>query len=165
MEDLEQDLLLYEKNIIINNNMNSIDDLEYIKKYIMNNEKSIDKNKKQNGEVFTPYEIIIKMLDELEKRYFEELKKNIYANKNLKWFDISSGIGNFMTIDYYKLNLGLKNIIKDDIIRKKHILENMLYMSELEKSNVDKWRHAHVLINLKYKKYFIFIIENMGIFL
>jgi hypothetical protein len=139
MDELEQDLLLCEKNNINdNNNIESIDNLENIQKYILNNEKSKNKNKKQNGEVFTPYEIIIKMLDALENRYLEEHKKNIYSNKNLKWFDNSSGIGNFMTVIYYKLNLGLKNIIKDDKLRKKHILENMLYMSELDKTNVDK---------------------------
>ena len=27
------------------------------------------------------------MLDALENRYLEEYNKNIYANKNLKWFD------------------------------------------------------------------------------
>ena len=114
------------------------DFLENIQKYILENEKSQKNNKKQNGEVFTPYEIIIKMLAELENRYFEEYKKNIYSNKNLKWYDNSSGIGNFMIVIYYKLNLGLKNIIKNDNLRKKHILEKMLYMAELEKKNVDK---------------------------
>jgi len=118
----------------LNNNLN----LENIQKYILDNEKSQNKNKKQNGEVFTPYEIIIKMLDALESRYFEEYKKNIYSNKNLKWFDNSSGIGNFMIVIFYKLYLGLKNVIKNDNLRKKHILEKMLFMSELEKTNVDK---------------------------
>jgi len=55
--------------------------LENIQKYILDNEKSQNKNKKQNGEVFTPYEIIIKMLDALESRYFEEYKKIIFQIK------------------------------------------------------------------------------------
>jgi hypothetical protein len=86
--------------------------LENIQKYILENEKSQNINKKQNGEVFTPYEIIIKMLYAIENRYYEVYKKNIYSNKNLKWFDNSSGIGNFMIVIFYKLYLGLKNIIK-----------------------------------------------------
>lgn len=116
-------------------------DLENIQKYILDNEESQNKNKKQFGEVFTPYITITKMLDVLENKYYEINSKSIYTNKNLKWYDNSSGIGNFMAVIYYKLNLGLKNIIINDEIRKKHILENMLYMSELEKKNVDKCIH------------------------
>jgi hypothetical protein len=113
-------------------------DLENIQKYILNNEKTQNKNKKQFGEVFTPYIIIIKMLNALENRYYYINNESIYANKNLKWYDNSSGTGNFMAVIYYKLNIGLKDIIINDELRKKHILENMLYMSELEKTNVDK---------------------------
>jgi hypothetical protein len=113
-------------------------DLENIQKYILNNEESQNKNKKQFGEVFTPYITIIKMLDALENRYYKKNKRSIFANKSLKWLDNSSGIGNFMVVIYYKLNLGLKDIIINDELRKKHIIENMLYMSELEKTNVDK---------------------------
>jgi hypothetical protein len=118
--------------------MNTIDNLEFIQQYILNNETFKKVKQKQNGEVFTPYEIIIKMLEALENRYFEEYKKSIYSNKNLKWYDNSSGIGNFMIVIYYKLNNGLKYIIKNNEMRKKHIIENMLYMSELEQTNVDK---------------------------
>ena len=120
-----------------NDNFDYMNDLEYIKKFISNNEISKNEKKKQNGEVFTPYEIIIKMLNELEKTYFLKYNKNIYSNKDLKWFDNSSGIGNFMIVIYYKLNIGLKVIIPDNKMREKHILENMLYMSELDKNNVD----------------------------
>jgi glycyl-tRNA synthetase alpha subunit len=52
-----------------NDNFDYMNDIEYIQKFISNNEKSKDVKKKQNGEVFTPYEIIIKMLNELEKTY------------------------------------------------------------------------------------------------
>jgi hypothetical protein len=118
--------------------MSNIENLEYIKKHISNNEKTKLINKKQKGEIFTPYECITKMLDTIENIYFNKYKKNIYSNKNLKWYDNSSGIGNFMMVIYYKLNDGLKNIIKDNEKRKKHILENMIYMTELETMNVNK---------------------------
>jgi hypothetical protein len=91
-----------------------MNDLETIQKYILDNEKTQNRNKKQNGEVFTPYIIIIKMLDALENRYYNINNKSIYTNKNLKWYDNSSGTGNFMAVIYYKLNLGLKNIIIND---------------------------------------------------
>jgi len=45
-------------------------------------------------------------------------------------------MGNFPVAVYLRLLEGLKDEIPDDKERKKHILENMLYMSELNKKNV-----------------------------
>jgi hypothetical protein len=45
-------------------------------------------------------------------------------------------MGNYPIAVYLRLINTLKNIIPDYEERKKHILENMLYMSELNKKNV-----------------------------
>jgi hypothetical protein len=45
-------------------------------------------------------------------------------------------MGNFPIAVYLRLIEELKNKIKDVKERKKHILENMLYMCELNKKNV-----------------------------
>ena len=84
--------------------------------------------KKEFGEVFTPIFLINEMLD--------KLPKEVWIDKNLKWFDPCVGMGNFMIVVYLRLMDGLKKIITDDKMRMKHILENMLYMSELNKKNV-----------------------------
>ena len=84
--------------------------------------------KKENGEVFTPMNLVNEMLDKLPKK--------VWKNKNLKWLDPATGMGNFSIAVYLRLMEGLKDIIIDDKERKKHILENMLYMSELNKKNV-----------------------------
>jgi len=84
--------------------------------------------KKEFGEVFTPIKLINEMLD--------KLPLEVWTNINLKWFDPAVGMGNFIIIIYLRLMETLKDIIKDDKERKKHILENMLYMSELNKKNV-----------------------------
>jgi hypothetical protein len=84
--------------------------------------------KKQYGEVFTPMKIVNEMLD--------QLPINIWKNKDLKWFDPAAGMGNFPIAVYLRLMESLKDCILSDINRKKHILENMLYMSELNKKNV-----------------------------
>lgn len=112
--------------------------LSSIKEFIRLNELSPYIKKKQKGEVFTPYEIIETMLNKLEIIYYNKYKKNIFENEKLKWFDNSSGIGNFIIVIYYKLYNGLKNIIKNKEKRKKHILENMLYMSEIDIENINK---------------------------
>jgi hypothetical protein len=84
--------------------------------------------KKENGEVFTPIKLVNDMLD--------KLPIEVWKNKNLKWFDPCCGMGNFPIAVYLRLIEGLKDEIKDVKERKKHILENMLYMSELNKKNV-----------------------------
>jgi hypothetical protein len=90
--------------------------------------KPKDVEKKENGEVFTPMILINEMLD--------KLPKDIWKNKNLKWLDPATGMGNFPIAVYLRLMEGLKDEIKDVKTRKKHILENMLYMCELNKKNV-----------------------------
>jgi len=84
--------------------------------------------KKENGEVFTPMNLINEMLD--------KLPDEIWKNKNLKWLDPATGMGNFPIAVYLRLMEGLKGEIKNAALRKKHILENMLYMCELNKKNV-----------------------------
>jgi hypothetical protein len=84
--------------------------------------------KKKFGEVFTPIKLINEMLD--------KLPMDVWTNKNLKWLDPTSGMGNFPIAVYLRLMENLKDEIKDSKERKKHILENMLYMIELNKKNV-----------------------------
>ena len=90
--------------------------------------KPKETEKKQFGEVFTPMNLVNEMLD--------KLPIDVWKNKNLKWFDPAAGMGNFPVAVYLRLMEELKEEIKDDKERKKHIIENMLYMSELNKKNV-----------------------------
>ena len=92
--------------------------------------------KKTFGEVFTPISFINdKMLYDLEEYYKKKYSSNIYEDETLKWFDTSAGMGNFPVAIYYKLMDGLKKKIPDEKRRKKHIIENMLYMAEFNKKN------------------------------
>ena len=89
--------------------------------------KPKEKEKKQFGEVFTPPKLIEEMLD--------KLPLEVWNNPDLKWLDPASGMGNYPIMVYLRL---LENLtcIEDLKERKKHILENMLYMVELNKKNV-----------------------------
>ena len=98
--------------------------------------KPKDIEKKKYGEVFTPINFINNnMLHDLEVYYRNKYNTNIYENENLKWGDTSAGMGNFPVAIYYRLMECLKTKIPDAGNRKKHILENMLYMAELNKKN------------------------------
>lgn len=98
--------------------------------------KPKQKEKQENGEVFTPMYLVFEMLDNLDKHYLKEYNKSIFTEKYFKWFDPASGMGNFPVAVFLKLMEGLKTEIPNEYERKKHIIENMLYMSELNKKNV-----------------------------
>jgi hypothetical protein len=90
--------------------------------------KPKDIEKKQFGEVFTPMFLIDEMLDKLPTK--------VWRNSSLKWLDPATGMGNFPVAVYLRLMDGLKKELPLEKDRKKHILENMLYMCELNKKNV-----------------------------
>ena len=62
---------------------------------------------------------------------FDHLPKDIWTSPNYKWLDPANGISNFPVIAYYKLFDSLKSKIPNNAKRSKHIIENMLYMVEL----------------------------------
>lgn len=92
--------------------------------------------KEKFGEVFTPMYLVNEMLDKLDKSYVDEHKKSIFTEPQLKWLDPAAGMGNFPVAIYLRLMDGLNLQIPNDEARKQHIVENMLYMSELNKKNV-----------------------------
>jgi hypothetical protein len=85
------------------------------------------KQKKDHGEVFTPIELIEDMLS--------HLPKTDWSDPDLKWLDPANGIGNFPVVVFYKLDEGLKKWESNEMKRRKHIIENMLYMMELQSNN------------------------------
>jgi hypothetical protein len=94
------------------------------------------KQKKDLGEVFTPIELIEDMLS--------HLPKSDWSNPKLKWLDPANGIGNFPVVIFYKLDEGLKSLgnsreldvnFSNERQRRKYIIENMIYMMELQSNN------------------------------
>ena len=88
--------------------------------------------KKQNGEVFTPPELIQQKFDQLTLADPE-----IWSDPSKKFLDPANGIGNYPALAYHRLMKGLAEVIPNEADRKRHILENMLYMCELTKKNVE----------------------------
>ena len=104
-----------------------------------------ENEKRENGEVFTPISFIENtMLNLLEKE-----NPCIFTNKNYKWLDPANGIGNFPICLYYRLMVGLKNIILDEKERKRHIIENMIYVCEIDKTNIEIY--SHIMTSDVYK--------------
>ena len=127
-----------------------IDNPQELLELIDNCLKPKQKEKQENGEVFTPMCLVFEMLDNLDKHYIKEHGQSIFTELTFKWFDPASGMGNFPVAVYLKLMEGLKLQIPNDDERKKHIIENMLYMSELNKKNVFIC-HQIFNVNSQYK--------------
>jgi len=79
------------------------------------------------GEINTPFFLIEKILDLIDNYEFTLPEK--------KWLDIGTGCGYFSIILYKRLFKGLENKIKDPIERANHIIENMIYMTEIREEN------------------------------
>ena len=90
-----------------------------------------DIEKKSFGEIFTPFPLINNMLD--------KLPIEVWSDPNLKWGDFCNGVGNFMIIVIKRLMIGLENWQPDEDKRYKHIVENMIYVSELQIKNMFLW--------------------------
>jgi hypothetical protein len=99
----------------------------------------------QNGEVRTPLPIIEELLTEMRL-----IDPTIFSNPNLKWFDNANGVGNFPIVLYHRLMDGLINWEPDFDKREKHILENMIFTSELSIKNCFVYQQIFN-INGKYK--------------
>lgn len=97
---------------------------EFIEKY----EKVSRLESKLFGEVFTPRKLIDEMLD--------TLPEDVWKNKDLKWLDPAVGIGNFPAAILDRLMIGLSDEFKDELERKKHILEEMLHFCDISIKNL-----------------------------
>ena len=115
---------------------NLLDNKLELLEYINDNLTPKESEKQELGEVFTPVKLIDQMLDQLDINYQQENHHSIFSNPNLSWFDPAVGMGNFPIVIYYRLMDGLKEhfILKKQ--RQKHILEKMLFMSEINSKNV-----------------------------
>ena len=89
--------------------------------------KNLEKAK--YGEVFTPSALIKKMLD--------KFLISSWSNPDSKWLDPCCGTGNFLIHVYQRLMSGLQKWEPNEDKRSAHIIENMLYMVELNKKNYD----------------------------
>ena len=91
----------------------------------------LSKEDKNNyGIVYTPNSLVDKILDLIPLEY--------YRNPALRWLDIGAGNGVFSLNLYNRLMINLSSTIPNNIARKAHILENMIYMCEIYIPHINK---------------------------
>ena len=106
-------------NVNINTNL-----VEQYPEYIIYDSKLKDKY----GEVNTPYKFIGEMISTIPVEYG--------YNKDMKWLDAGAGHGNFSLCLFLILLKSLEKVIPDPIVRKQHIIQNMIYMVEVNEDSV-----------------------------
>jgi 16S rRNA G966 N2-methylase RsmD len=85
-------------------------------------------NKQNFGEVHTPYSLIENM--------FSMLPSTIFSDPNKKWLDPGAGRGFFSLFLHSKLMNGLSTHFPDPKQRSQHILENMIWMVEINQEHL-----------------------------
>lgn len=120
---------------VIVTRMNTLDSLPELIAFLGQHLKPKELEKKRNGEVFTPPTMIQEKFDRLT-----DVDPTIWSNPNKKFLDPANGIGNYPALAFHRLMEGLEEAIPDAGERKRHILENMLYMCELSAKNVEVCR-------------------------
>jgi len=122
-------------------------DEEYLLNIINNNLQIKLKEKKLNGEVFTDSNLINNILN--------ELPKEVWHNPYLKWLEPCAGIGNFMMLVYIRLMKSLSEWESNKTILSNHILNNMLYMIEINNENckICKYNFSSNIICKDFLKY------------
>ena len=125
----------------------------------------VKERKELYGEVFTPFSLIDKIISLIPTENFK--------NKNKKWLDIGAGSGYFSIFLYFKLFENLKPQFKHENECKEHIINNMIYMVEIQENNYELLRElfgekANIInddfINYNFNNYIIkefdYIIGN-----
>lgn len=99
------------------------------------------KNKEAYGEVFTPFDIVDKMIS--------KIPYTTLNNCELRWLDTSVGVGHIIVKVYYKLleYLSLSSNFKSEKEASKHIIEKMLFMTEINPESCQKVKQLFKIIN------------------
>ena len=88
--------------------------------------------KKNLGQVFTPFPLIDKIVDEIPVEIMHDPKST--------FFDPSAGMGGFLVVLYKRLMTTLQKAIPNKKKRHDHIVGNMLFAAELTKNNVHRMK-------------------------
>lgn len=126
--DKDRDMFMKIKRMVDGNDVTKAEHIknvvELVRKYVTVGETDV----KNFGEVMTP-------INELVKPMLDKLEPSVWSNPNLKWLDGSAGIGVFPAVIIERLMDGLSQWEPDQEKRYKHIVENMIYMGELQARN------------------------------
>lgn len=130
--DKDRNLFKSIKSLIKGDKVSKMDHLKDIIYKIREYVKVGEVEQKKYGEVMSD-------LDKVVKPMINELPDEFWKDPNSKILDNCNGTGPFPLLAIWKLMSGLKDVIKDEEERYKHIVENMIYVAELQPKNMFIW--------------------------
>ena len=125
--DRNRDLFLKIKGLT-DKSINRMDHIKDVILMLRNYVKVGEVEQKKFGEVMTPLDLVKEMLS--------TLPEEVWSNPNLKWLDPANGTGPFPSMVIYRLMRGLEKWEPDAEKRYRHIVENMIYVCELQPKNM-----------------------------
>lgn len=99
-------------------------------------------SKKSNGECPYPKQLVVESLDQVDS--------SIWSNPNSKVYNPCCGSGTFIIDAYNRFMKGLEYIIPNEESRKKHILQNCLYATDIKYKFI-----AHTINILDFERKYI----------
>ena len=126
--DKDRNLFMKIKSYISSDKLTKMDHLKDVILMLRQYVKIGEVEKKKFGEVMTPLELVKEML--------ATLPEEVWSNPNLKWLDPANGTGPYPLMVIYKLMKGLEEWEPNEEKRYKHIVENMIYVCELQPKNM-----------------------------
>jgi hypothetical protein len=133
---LDKDMNLFKsiKSLIKDNKISKIDHLKDVIYKIREYVKVGEVEQKKYGEVMSD-------LDKVVKPMLNEIEDDFWKNPNVKILDNCNGSGPFPLLAIWKFMSGLSDVegFEDEEFRYKHIVENIIYVSELQPRNMFLW--------------------------
>lgn len=126
--DKDRDMFLKIKNTVKDNQVSKTEHIKNVVEMMRSYVKVGEVEKKTLGEVMTPISLVNDMMN--------TLPADVWLNPTLKWLDPCSGVGIFSCVIVERLMEGLKEFEQDEELRYKHIVENMIYVGELQPKNM-----------------------------
>lgn len=126
---LDKDRNLFKSiKALVDKDINKMDHIKDVILMLRDYVKVGEVEKKKFGEVMTPLDLVKEMLN--------TLPLDVWSNPKLRWLDPANGTGPYPIMVIYKLMIGLKDWEPDEEKRYKHIIENMIYVAELQPKNM-----------------------------
>ena len=126
--DKDNNMWLKLKSMLGDTNLSKVAQIKDVVLMLREYVKIAEVEKKKFGEVMTPLDLVKEML--------ATLPIEVWSNPDLKWLDPANGTGPFPIMVIFKLMKGLEKWQPDEELRYKHIIENMIYVCELQPKNM-----------------------------
>ena len=126
--DKDRDMFMKIKKMVDGNDVSKAEHIKNVVEMLRAYVTVGDFERKLAAEVQTPIELVNSILDKIED-------VSIWSTPNSTFFDSCTGTGIFIACIIERLMDGLKEWEPNDELRYKHIVENMIYVGELQSKN------------------------------